>query len=194
MLLPGERLVARGPYRYVNHPNYIVVIGEIAVLPLCLGLPWLAVVFTLLSSPIKLMMDRLVCADGGNPDPTLTDGKDAALAKQIELDGWSYPRHLSGRSFSVIVHGDVSGAADVRRSVSDWLRFMKLTPAGAASEVDRYIGYWEPYATSHQAFDDDKAMQDEVRNAARSLAEAVAQKWFGACAEPGETLTEPRRK
>ena len=146
------------------------------------------------SSPIKLMMDRLVCADGGNPDPTLTDGKDAALAKQIELDGWSYPRHLSGRSFSVIVHGDVSGAADVRRSVSDWLRFMKLTPAGAASEVDRYIGYWEPYATSHQAFDDDKAMQDEVRNAARSLAEAVAQKWFGACAEPGETLTEPRRK
>ena len=146
------------------------------------------------SSPIKLMMDRLVCADGGNPDPTLTDGKDAALAKQIELDGWSYPRHLSGRSFSVIVHGDVAGVADVRRSVSDWLRFMKLTPAGAASEVDRYIGYWEPYATNHQAFDGDKAMQDEVRNAARSLAEAIAQKRSGACAEPGETLTEPRRK
>src|SRR4051812_31435317 len=30
------------------------------------------------SSPVKLMMDRLVCADGGNPDPTLTHGKDAA--------------------------------------------------------------------------------------------------------------------
>ena len=105
-----------------------------------------------------------------------------------------YPRHLSGRSFSVIVHGDVAGVANVRRSVSDWLRFMKLTPAGAASEVDRYIGYWEPYATNHQAFDGDKAMQDEVRNAARSLAEAVAQKRSGACVEPGETLTEPRRK
>ena len=52
IVLPGERLVARGPYRYVNHPNYIVVIGEIAVLPLCLGLPWLAVVFTLLNAVV----------------------------------------------------------------------------------------------------------------------------------------------
>jgi multimeric flavodoxin WrbA len=40
------------------------------------------------SSPLKLMMDRLVCADGGNPDPTRTQGKKAELAKQIELDGW----------------------------------------------------------------------------------------------------------
>ncbi|TIM66014.1 MAG: flavodoxin family protein [Mesorhizobium sp.] len=38
------------------------------------------------SSPVKLMMDRLVCADGGNPDPSLTQGKDAAKAKQVELD------------------------------------------------------------------------------------------------------------
>src|SRR6266516_243368 len=60
------------------------------------------------SSP--LMMDRLVCADGGNPDPTRTQGKNAELAKQIELEGWDYPRHLSGRLFSVVVHGDVEGA------------------------------------------------------------------------------------
>jgi hypothetical protein len=33
-------------------------------------------------SPLKLMMDRLVCADGGNPDPTRTQGKNAELAKQ----------------------------------------------------------------------------------------------------------------
>jgi hypothetical protein len=33
------------------------------------------------------MIDRLVCADGGNPDPTITQGKDAAMAKQLELDG-----------------------------------------------------------------------------------------------------------
>ena len=37
------------------------------------------------SSPLKLMMDRMVCADGGNPDPTRTDGKDARKAKEIEL-------------------------------------------------------------------------------------------------------------
>ena len=35
------------------------------------------------SSPLKLMMDRLVCADGGNPDPTRTHGKDAKAAKAI---------------------------------------------------------------------------------------------------------------
>lgn len=47
IVTPGERLVARGPYRFVSHPNYIVVIGEIAVLPLCLGLPWFALVFSI---------------------------------------------------------------------------------------------------------------------------------------------------
>lgn len=52
IVVPGERLVARGPYRYVNHPNYIVVIGEIAVLPLCLELPWVAVVFTVLNAAV----------------------------------------------------------------------------------------------------------------------------------------------
>jgi multimeric flavodoxin WrbA len=53
------------------------------------------------SSPVKLMMDRLVCADGGNPDPSRTHGKDAAQAKAIELEGWDYPRHLAGRATSV---------------------------------------------------------------------------------------------
>jgi multimeric flavodoxin WrbA len=47
------------------------------------------------SSSLKLMMDRLVCADGGNPDPTRTHGKDAQIAKEIELAGWDYPRHLA---------------------------------------------------------------------------------------------------
>ena len=93
------------------------------------------------SSPIKLMMDRLVCADGGNPDPTRTQGKNAELAKQIELAGWDCPRHLAGRVFSVVEHGDVEGAENVRRSISDWLCFMHLCPAGPTAELDRYIGY-----------------------------------------------------
>lgn len=58
IVVPGERLVATGPYRYVRHPNYVVVIGEIAVLPLCLGLPWLAVVFTLLNAAILVIRIR----------------------------------------------------------------------------------------------------------------------------------------
>jgi methyltransferase len=38
--------VTAGPYRFANHPNYLVVIGEIAALPLCLGLVWYALVFS----------------------------------------------------------------------------------------------------------------------------------------------------
>lgn len=67
------------------------------------------------SSPLELMIDRLVCADGGKPDPT--HGKHAKEAKEIEIKGWDYPRRLEGRLFSVIVHGDTEGAENVRRSV-----------------------------------------------------------------------------
>jgi len=146
------------------------------------------------SSPLKLMMDRLVCADGGNPDPTRTHGKNAEEAKQIELDGWDYPRHLAGRLFSVVVHGDVEGAENVRRSISDWLCFMHLCPAGPAAELDRYIGYWRPYATSHNDLDADTAIQEEVRNAARTLLEGVKANLDGKFVSAGENLREPRQK
>ena len=46
IVVPGESLVARGPYRWLKHPNYAVVIGEIAVLPLAFGLPLVALVFS----------------------------------------------------------------------------------------------------------------------------------------------------
>ncbi|WP_411288831.1 flavodoxin family protein [Phenylobacterium sp.] len=146
------------------------------------------------SSPLKLMIDRMVCADGGNPDPTLTQGKDASLAKQVELDGWNYPRHLAGRQFAVVVHGDVEGAENVRRSISDWLRFMKLCPAGPTAELDRYIGYWKPYATSHDELDADKAIQEEVRNAARTLLQGVQGDKMGKFTAAGTDLESPRQK
>src|SRR5213075_2455744 len=57
-------------------------------------------------SVLKLMIDRLVCADGGNPDPTTTDGKDPAKAKAVEMAGWDYPKHLSNRVYGLVVHGD----------------------------------------------------------------------------------------
>ena len=61
-------------------------------------------------SSLKLMIDRLVCADGGNPDPTSTARQGPADApRQLELNGWPYPRHLAGRVFSVVVHGDAAG-------------------------------------------------------------------------------------
>ena len=46
-VVPGETLVARGPYRFVSHPNYVVVACEIFVLPLALNLWALSLVFGL---------------------------------------------------------------------------------------------------------------------------------------------------
>jgi multimeric flavodoxin WrbA len=144
-------------------------------------------------SVLKLMMDRLVCADGGNPDPTSTHGKDAAEAKAIELKGWDFPRHLKGRIFSVIAHGDSSGIESLRRNLHDWLTDMELVPAGAAAVFDRYIGYYEPYATSHEALDRDTSFMAEAKNAAQTLMDAVTEMRKGR-QPPGDDLESPRPK
>jgi methyltransferase len=49
IILPGVPLVKSGPYRFLNHPNYAVVVAEIGILPLVFGLPWYALVFSLLN-------------------------------------------------------------------------------------------------------------------------------------------------
>ena len=146
------------------------------------------------SSPLKLMMDRLVCADGGNPDPTSTGGKDPAKAKELELAGWPYPKHLAGRAYGVVVHGDVAGIEGTRRALCDWLDWMGLIDAGAQARLERYIGYYEPYATSHQALDRDEAVQEEVRNVARALLQAVGELRQGKLSTPGRDLPSPRPK
>jgi multimeric flavodoxin WrbA len=145
-------------------------------------------------SVLKLMMDRLVCADGGNPDPTTTRGKSAERAKALELGGWSYPRHLAGRLFAIVVHGDTEGAETLSRSLHDWLTDMRLVPAGGAAVLDRYVGYYEPYATSHQALDRDTSLQEEVRQTARALVEGVALSRTGRFTPPDAALREPRPK
>ena len=58
IVLPGERLVSAGPYRYLSHPNYAVVVGEIAVLPLVLHLPWIAAIFTILNAGVLAIRIR----------------------------------------------------------------------------------------------------------------------------------------
>jgi hypothetical protein len=61
-----------------------------------------------------------------------------------------------------VVHGDVAGVEVHRRNLSDWLDWMGLIPAGHLALLDRYIGYYEPYFNSHEALDQDTAVQDEV--------------------------------
>jgi methyltransferase len=58
IVLPDEPLVASGPYRYCSHPNYAVVVAEIAVLPLAFHLPWLALIFTILNAPLLVIRIR----------------------------------------------------------------------------------------------------------------------------------------
>ena len=55
---PDAPLVTSGPYRYLRHPNYVVVAGEIAVLPLMLGLPWVAAIFTVLNAIVLFIRIR----------------------------------------------------------------------------------------------------------------------------------------
>jgi multimeric flavodoxin WrbA len=145
-------------------------------------------------SVLKLMIDRLVCADGGNPDPTSTSGKNAEKAKALELAGWPYPKHLAGRAYGVVVHGDVAGTEAVRRALTDWLDWMGLIDAGSRARLDRFVGYYEPYATSHEALDRDTALMEEVRNVARAVVNAVGEARAGTLSIPDRDLHAPRPK
>ncbi|MDR3469074.1 MAG: isoprenylcysteine carboxylmethyltransferase family protein [Xanthobacteraceae bacterium] len=58
MVLPGQPLVASGPYRFLSHPNYVVVAAEIALLPLALHLPRLALTFSVLNALVLAVRIR----------------------------------------------------------------------------------------------------------------------------------------
>ncbi len=143
---------------------------------------------------LKLMIDRLVCADGGNTDPTTTSGKNPALAKELEMKGWHYPKHLAGRAFAVLAHGDAAGPENLRRILSDWLTDLGLIQAGPAAALDAWIGYYRPYATSHEDLDQDPELFTQVNNAALSLANMVLQIRSGAYKAPHAGLHNPKEK
>jgi NADPH-dependent FMN reductase len=91
-------------------------------------------------------------------------------------------------------HGDSIGAETMRRSLVDWLTDMSLMSAGGMAETDGYIGYMKPYATAHEALDEDKAFQEEVLNVARALGKAVNLHRAGKYEEPGKGLVDPHPK
>ncbi|HEY7173191.1 MAG TPA: NAD(P)H-dependent oxidoreductase [Vicinamibacterales bacterium] len=181
---PNHAIGQAGDWMNELYPRWAAAHGVLIVTP---------VYWYQAPSVLKLMIDRLVCADGGNPDQTTTHGKNPGEAKALELQGWPYPRHLAGRVFAVVVHGDVAGAETLRRSLTDWLSDMKLLPAVAQGGIDRYIGYYGPYATSHDALDQDTAVQEEVRNAAKAVVEAVRLMRTGRFPQP-ESNDEVRPK
>ncbi|HEX3364368.1 isoprenylcysteine carboxyl methyltransferase family protein [Phenylobacterium sp.] len=72
IVVPGERLVRKGPYRFLPHPNYLVVAGEIAVLPLVFGLNAYALVFSLLNAAMLWLRIRA-------EDAALRDARQPAI-------------------------------------------------------------------------------------------------------------------
>ena len=74
IVLPAAPLVRRGPYGLVNHPNYLVVIGEIAVLPLVFGLWPVALLFTLLNGAVLWVRIREENR-ALRPDPSASRGR-----------------------------------------------------------------------------------------------------------------------
>jgi multimeric flavodoxin WrbA len=182
---PNHAMGQAGDWMNEIYPRWVAAHGVMIVTPV----HWYQS-----PSSLKLMIDRLVCADGGNPDPTSTNGKDPKRAKELELAGWPYPKHLAGRAYSVVVHGDASGAEGLRRNLSDWLSDMQLISAGPAANVDAYIGYYQPYATSHDDLDRDEGAHAIVKNAARALIAMVRLLRTGRHTLPKEGLESPRQK
>jgi len=182
---PNPALGQTGDWMNELYPRWVAAHGVVVVTP---------VHWYMVTSPLKLMMDRLVCADGGNPDVSSTHGKKAAEAKDLELAGWDYPQHLAGRVYGMVVHGDVAGIEGSRRALSDWMDWMGLVDAGATARIDRFIGYYGPYATSHEALDRDLGLQAEARNVGRAVAHAVRELRAGRLRQVQPDLERPRMK
>lgn len=75
--VPGAPLVHRGPYRWMRHPNYAVVVAEIAVLPLAFGQWPIAVVASILNALVLGVRIRVEeAALAGRPHPAVGEGND----------------------------------------------------------------------------------------------------------------------
>jgi methyltransferase len=80
LVLPDAPLVRHGPYRFFAHPNYAVVTGEIAVLPLAFGLYWYALVFSLLNAIVLTIRIRAENAALRSETRTDAAGRRATLS------------------------------------------------------------------------------------------------------------------
>ncbi|MEI7804122.1 MAG: isoprenylcysteine carboxylmethyltransferase family protein [Hyphomicrobiales bacterium] len=77
IVVPGEKPLARGPYRWIRHPNYLIVVVEIAVVPLALGLWGIAIVFSLANAALLYIRIRVeneaLAWAARQPGPTLAN-------------------------------------------------------------------------------------------------------------------------
>jgi len=77
IVLPGAALVAKGPYRLMSHPNYAVVVAEIAVLPIAFGLFYFAAAFSVLNAAvlwIRIRAEQRALSDSVGPAGRVSAG------------------------------------------------------------------------------------------------------------------------
>ena len=87
---------------------------------------------------LKAMIDRLVCADGGNPDPTSTHGKRPDEAKALELDG--YIRGISPAArFGVVVHWRQRRGAENAAALAGGLAHRHVADIGRRNGRNRWL-------------------------------------------------------
>jgi methyltransferase len=72
-VIPGASIVRTGPYRFFSHPNYLIVILEIALLPLAFGLIWIAVLFSVLNAALlgwRVRIEQRALAEAATAPPS----------------------------------------------------------------------------------------------------------------------------
>ena len=183
---PNHAMGQSGDWMNEIYPSWVAAHGVMIVCPV----NWYQA-----PSALKLMIDRLVCADGGNPDPDLDRRQGPERAKELELDGLALSAPPRGPR--VLGRGAWRRGRRRRRcgrASLNWLTDMGLIAAGNLSQLGAYVGYLRPYATSHDDLDRDTDFQEEVRNAARALVAAVKQLRRGELKPPDDGLRPPRQK
>lgn len=78
MILPGAKVVAKGPYRFLRHPNYAIVVTEIACLPLIFQAYWTAILFTILNAfilSIRIQVEERALEEATNYQKTFEKRK-----------------------------------------------------------------------------------------------------------------------
>lgn len=83
IVVPGSVPVVRGAYRFLRHPNYLIVALEIALVPLALDLPLFALFFTLLNAGLlvwRIRVENRALGWAAHGEPVLTPGQTTTLA------------------------------------------------------------------------------------------------------------------
>ncbi len=91
------------------------------------------------------------------------------------LTAAGYTAHFADRAYGVVVHGQSAAIDSTRRLLTDWLDAMGMVDSDSFAALDRHVGYHEASADDAQARDSEDDCQEEVRNVAGAVRNAVTE-------------------